>query len=314
MNTNLFLVLFCLVLGIIFNRFDGFPKNAHKTLNRFITHVSLPALVLLHTPQLLNTIVFGWDVLIPVSMAWILFGLSVVTFTLIGKRLYWPQSQIGALVFTTGLSNTSFVGIPLLESIVGPEAASVAILVDQSGSFLVLSTVAVFYGAFNTATKVSRGFLLESLKHIVSFPPFLTLLASMGLVATNVKLSDEANVILHRLSDTLVPIALLSVGLQLTFSRSIFLSRGKQILLGLVFKLVLAPAFFVVLYRYLLGSTAFSTRVTILESAMAAMISSAIVAEEFDFDRDIITQMIGISIPLSLVTVYLWDCVLTAIF
>jgi predicted permease len=56
-----------------------------------------------------------------------------------------------------------------------------------------------------------------------------------------------------------------------------------------------------------LGEVDFTARVTILESAMAPMIMAAVVADEFDLDRQLANLMVGVGIPLSLVTVPLWN-------
>jgi len=44
-------------------------------------------------------------------------------------------------------------------------------------------------------------------------------------------------------------------------------------------------------------------RIAILESAMATMITSAVVAGEFNLDSELANLMVGLSIALSLITV-----------
>ncbi len=48
------------------------------------------------------------------------------------------------------------------------------------------------------------------------------------------------------------------------------------------------------------------THVTVIESAMATMITAAVVANEFNLDNELTNLMVGIGIPLSLATVPLW--------
>ena len=55
-----------------------------------------------------------------------------------------------------------------------------------------------------------------------------------------------------------------------------------------------------------LGGNDLTTQVIVLESAMATMITSAVVANEFNLDSEIANLMVGLSIPISLVTVPLW--------
>ena len=51
----------------------------------------------------------------------------------------------------------------------------------------------------------------------------------------------------------------------------------------------------------------FILKVTILEAAMATMITSAVVASDFNLDEELANLMVGISIPISLLSVPLWN-------
>jgi hypothetical protein len=116
---------------------------------------------------------------------------------------------------------------------------------------------------------------------------------------------------LERLAQTLVPIALVAVGFQLKVSLEVLSRRARELSLGLVFKLVLAPVFFYGLYRGVMGSREFATHVTLLEAAMAPMITASVVATEFECDAELANLMVGVGIPLSLITVPIWNLLLS---
>ena len=115
----------------------------------------------------------------------------------------------------------------------------------------------------------------------------------------------------ERLSGTLIPLALVSVGYQLRLSAV----RGKATALvtGLVFKLVLAPALIFMLFAGLLGAEEQTMQVTVFEAAMAPMIGASIVAMDHELDPPLLTLMIGVGIPLSFLTLPAWWYVLTLI-
>ena len=182
---------------------------------------------------------------------WIVFLFCWLLIHNIGKRLNWSRAKTGALILTTGLANTSFVGIPLLQAVVGDEAISYALLADQPGSFLILSTLAPF-----------------------------------------------------------------SVGFQSRFSYGVLQRRASPLLIGLGVRLVLIPSLFLMaFYSYFHGQELpLAARVTLLEAGMATQITSAIVANEFHLDGEIANLMVAISIPLSLVSIPLWDALLMQVF
>lgn len=163
---NIILIFFCLILGLLLQRVKDFPANSHKALNQFIIYVALPALVLFYIPK----IEINSGLLFPLSIAWIGFVFSFIFFYSIGKRLGWSNKLIGCLILTAGLGNTSFVGFPIIQALFGEEGLKTAIIVDQPGTFVVLTTFGII-----TATFFSRG--KPSLQMIVSkmflFPPFI---------------------------------------------------------------------------------------------------------------------------------------------
>jgi predicted permease len=110
--------------------------------------------------------------------------------------------------------------------------------------------------------------------------------------------------LLKRLGATLVPLALVSVGYQLQLSQV----RGKALALsvGLVFKLVFAPALILMLFGGLMRNDWQVLSVTVFEAAMGPMIGASIVAMDHELDPPLVTLMVGVGIPLSFLTLPAW--------
>jgi predicted permease len=47
-------------------------------------------------------------------------------------------------------------------------------------------------------------------------------------------------------------------------------------------------------------------KVTVLQAAMAPMITAAIIAQEYELNSDLANLMVGIGIPLSFLTILMW--------
>lgn len=309
--TNFIVIFACLIVGILCKRVRHFPVHTPQALNAFIIYLSLPCLVLSQMPKLLVTLDFSGNWWLPVSMAWICFTFSYLIISFIGKKLSWKKTKTGALILTAGLGNTSFVGIPLLEAIIGPAAVPIGILTDQLGSFLVLSTVGIFVAALYSGAKITPAFMAN---RVLKFPPFIALLLSFVWFFSwgvyDPHSLDSILPALEKVGGTLVPLALFGVGFQLQFDLVLFRRRWIPLAIGLSLKLILFPAFFAFFYMKLLGGNDLVTHVIVLESAMATMITAAVVANEFNLDSEIANLMVGLSIPISLITVPLWNYVL----
>ena len=302
---NFSLIFLCFALGMGLRRLGRFPSNAAQSLNAFIIHLSLPALVLTQLPPLLLQ-PLSLAMLAPIAMPWILFGFSYVFFRWWGPKHGWSKELIGALTLTAGLGNTSFVGFPLLEALVGTHAIGIGVLLDQLGTFLVLSTLGLVAAVQLSGSHKSFPSWQQTLRRITQFPPFLALLASFIWVAVGYDPENSFSQVLARLAATLVPLALVAVGLQLNLSRAILTQRWKPLSIGLSFKLILSPLIFLLLYVGLFQQRGEIIHITLLEAAMAPMITAAVVANEFDLDGEMANLMVGLGIPLSLITVGIW--------
>lgn len=291
-----------MLVGVLLQRCGKLPKSAAIPLNICVIYIAYPALVILQIPEFLNKTPVSLEWLIPASMAWILFFMTAFLFVPLGRRLGWSRALTGAVVMTAGLANTSFVGFPVIEALYGSEGLGIAIIVDQAGSFLVLSTVAVLFAAHSAGRKSSWA---DSAKQVILFPPFLAVIAALVLWAAGVHLPPSFELVLSKLSALLAPLALISVGLQLDLSRECLKRYKQPLLMGLSWKLVLAPLLLAGFYVLSNGMNV-TTQVTLLEAAMAPMITGAIVAAEYDLEPEFANLMVGLGIPLSLLTVPVW--------
>lgn len=299
---NLLLLIVCFVIGMLLHRYRRMPVNTPAVLNTFIIHVSFPALILLSV----HSMKISGHIGLMAAMAWICFALSAGFFRLVGRRLNLPRPTEGALILTGGLCNTSYVGLPMIEAYYGHQGLATGIIVDQLGSFLVLSTLGItFAGIYSTG----RPGIAEMARRIFLFPPFIALVIALLLIPA--VYPEWFTVVLKRLGDTLAPLALLSVGFQLRLGH--LAGNVRNLTLGLVFKLLLIPLVMYLLYVPLLGAHGQAIQVTLFESAMPPMITAAILATEHDLDPPLATLMVAVGLVISFFTLTGWWWVMRGI-
>ncbi|GAB4420385.1 MAG: AEC family transporter [Bacteroidia bacterium] len=295
---QLVLLPVCLLGGLLLRRVPGFPPDAARGLNAFIIHVSLPAITLRYIPVL----EIGWALLYPVAMSWIVFLVAWPLFMWWGRWMKWSRATVGCLVLVAGLGNTSFVGFPFIAHYYGEAGLQIAVLCDQPGAFLVLATLGMlalsYFGAGDQPLRAG-----SILGQVLRFPPFVAFLLSLLLIPL-APLPAVVTGVLDKLGATLTPLALVSVGLQLRWPGSDF--PFPALGLGLLYKLLLAPLLILGLYRGLAGQSGLAIDVSILEAAMAPMITPSILAMERGLDPPLASILVGAGIPLSLLTVAGW--------
>jgi predicted permease len=92
-----------------------------------------------------------------------------------------------------------------------------------------------------------------------------------------------------------LPLALVSVGLQLRFESS----QHWQFWGFLLYKLILTPAIIYLLYVVILNQNSKMIEVAIMESAMAPMITASILATTHGLKPRLSSMMIGFGISIS---------------
>jgi predicted permease len=295
---KLLLLVLCFGAGVVLGRVPAFPTDAHKGINAFIFWVSLPAVSLLYIPQLS----LNWAMLAPALMAWLVLLGAWAFFALLGRLFGWDKASIGCLVLCAGLSNTSFIGFPYLSYLYAdPAALRYAVLCDQPGSFLAVSSLGVALAvSYSSGGSVSWRLIG---RRLLSFPPFVAFLLALLLIPLG-GTPPLVQATLKPLADTLSPLALFSVGLQIRWQLAAGL--GNRLLWGLAYKLLLAPLLIFGVYAKGLAIGGLVLEVSVLEAAMAPMITAVLLAAEYRLQPSLAHMMAGVGIPLSLLTVYGW--------
>lgn len=299
---SLILLLLCLFVGFGLKRVPTFPKNGYLALNQFVIYVALPALALYYIPK----IEISSQLWYPIGVAWLCFLLAFFFFFFLGRKLGWSNKLIGCLILTAGLGNTSFLGFPIIQALYGEEGLKTAIIVDQPGSFVVMATFGIIIAASFSNKQLKLNAILSK---ILLFPPFIAFVVACVFNALALDFPLVLQTVFQKLGATITPIALVSVGLQLTIDKKS--QHWRFLTLGLVFKLIFIPAFFVLLYKFIFKGNGIEIDVAIMESAMPPMITGCILASNYGLKPKLCSMMVGIGIPVSFLTLAFWYWVLT---
>jgi predicted permease len=300
--SNIALLFICMLIGMALRRYGRVPENAHAAINGFVVNVSLPALTLLQIHRIEPHATLAYAV----AMPWLLFTIAVLFFWAVSKVMRFAPATTGGLILVAGLGNTSFVGLPMLEAFYGVAALPVGILIDQLGTYLVLSTLGIAVAALCSSSSPSGR---EIIRRICTFPPFIALIASLLLLP--VEYPEWLVGVLRRLGDTLAPLALVSVGLQLRLDQLSGIRVPLSI--GIAFKLLLGPALILLVYVGFLGAAGKVVQITLFESAMGPMIGASIIAIQYGLNPPLITLLVGIGITASFLSLPLWWYVLQGV-
>ena len=295
---NFFLIGFCILAGFIFRRRNIVPTDAHNAINAWIINIALPAVSFKYLPA----ITWTNDLLLPALSPIISFVGALLFIKLISIWLKPNRANTGVLQLTSGLSNTSFVGFPLIVAYFSEKELSIAIIADQV-TFLLFSTAGILIAV--KAGGKSQITAAQLAKKILLFPPLLGCVAALTIPHwVNVSpLQPFFNI----LATTVAPLALFSIGLQLSFKG--WQQEVKPIAAVLAYKLFIAPLLILSIVL-LLGLKGIIPQIAVFEAAMPVLLSVGVLADTYGVNPKLASLIIGVSIMLAFITTFIWFSVI----
>lgn len=295
---NLVLIVLCISAGWLLRRLGILPEGAHRGINIWVLYLAVPAVALKYVP----TIHWGPELLVPALSPVIVWVGAWLLFLIYSRIRPMTPATRTALTLVSGLGNTSFLGFPLVSAYYGEQALPVAVVCDQL-CFIIMATIASVM-AMNTPPDVASGSTplekqdaLAVVKKLLTFPPFIGFLAAI-ILPLFIDLTPAVP-LFDKFAATLAPMALFSVGMQLSFEG--WREELPLLSLSLVYKLLLAPVM-VALTVVLLQASGTARQVSVFEAAMAPMITAGVIATQYNLNPRLANLTVSIGILLSLFT------------
>jgi predicted permease len=290
-----------LAAGVVFRRTEKAGPEVQTAVTFWVLRVALPALAL----RVMHQVHFPASIAAVVAVPYLLFAVTCALFVAIGRVMRLTRETVAGLIAAAACANTSFVGIPMVTAFFGASAVPIAVLVDQLGSFVLLNTVVLTLVAVlgDDGERVTPA---EIAKRVLTAPPLLAVVAGLALrpVAYPGWLTD----VLTRLGDTLTPLALFAIGLQLEVGA--VRRWWRELTVGLGVKLVVAPALVIAGYALVGSLRDPAIQVALFEATMPPMVAGALLASRANLATPLPSMLVGLGVPVSILTCAGWSVLL----
>jgi predicted permease len=241
----------------------------------------------------------------------VLVGVAFLVVELFARIVKIDRATRAVLVLTIALGNTSFVGFPLCAVLLGDESVALALVYDQVGTILALTTVGLVVVA--RASGAEEPTPREIAWRVLVFPPFIALALAIVVrllsgVASEPVLTFVEKLVpaLTQIGDALVPIAMFAVGLRMRFTLP---PERTAFAFGVVAKLAVMPLVAWGLVS-MAGVSTDVANVAVLESAMPPMITAAALAAMAGLAPELASALVGWGIVASMMTLPAWALLL----
>ncbi|MBO4336052.1 MAG: AEC family transporter [Desulfovibrio sp.] len=302
------IALLCLV-GFFVARAKWVSAETEIFLPKLITKVVLP-------PYLMSNIVQNFDrkqLLTTISSALVPMASMVICyllFRLLALVLRVQKKHRGLFAVAGTVSNTILIGIPVNVALFGERSLPYVLLY-----FFANTLFFWIFGAYVLAsegTKSQKLRLSEKIRQLFS-PPLCGVLLGIALVLLGLPLPRVLAETCRYLGQLATPLALIFVGITLarvTWSKA---HMGRDIILGLVLRLVIAPLVLVALL-HLLPLPHHMAQVFIIQSALPCMAIISVMSAYYGADKEYASSMVALSTVLGMLTVPVWMSVIHTLF
>ncbi len=282
-------ILLLIALGYAFQRRMGVDAN---TLNRVNLYLFVPALTLsrlAETPLSVRVItLIAAAVLANAFVLWL-------SSRLIGQLFRWDSLRQATVTLGAMLGNSGNYGLPLIELILGRAFSGYQALVLALNNVLTF-TVGIWLLA---RTRLS---VQEAVRQVLSMPLLYAVTLGIVLSITDASLPVPLLTALRYLGDGLIPVALVTLGVQLAGQAA--LQDGAALGVAAFLRLVVSPLSMVAIVHWL-GTPSELARVLILGAAVPTAVNTALLAIEFQVNPTLAAAIVLVTTILSALTVTL---------
>lgn len=285
-----------LALGWAFKRYGFAGEGAEKVFNRYLFYIALPALTIVKISDTTFT-GLGFDFIIlnflplAVLMGFIYLGWKAGVLDTGFARL---------LIITAGLGNTVYLGFPVVAMSLGAENLGYAAIVASLQNLFIFTFGFLLMNLVCAENCPAAGFRRLVLKNAILWSS----LAGLVISGAGIKIPGIIHDILNDLGRTALPLSLVTIGMSLYGKR--LTHESSKMTLIICLKMLLLPAVYLGL-ALLFGFKGMLSKIIFIQFAMPAAVLNFVIAKEFEFDSELVSQTIVFSTLLLLPLLFLID-------
>lgn len=288
-----------ILLGVLWRVFrpQGLTGDTLRTsLTTLVYVLLLPALVLVvlwQAPLGTDTLKIAALALAGLGTG---FGLAWLWFRLVPTS----RTETGALLLAATFPNATYMGLPVLETALGPWARSVAIQYDLFACTPVLLSAGVLMAARYGGSDEQ----VHPFATLVRVPPLWAAATGVLLNLGGVPLPPILEGVLGSLGSGVVPLMLFALGLGLRWE-GVARLRLTRLAPVILIQLLLTPLV-VAWAGGLVGLAPGLRAAVVLEAAMPSMVLGIVLCDRYGLDTGLYAMAVTLSTALSLITLPLW--------
>lgn len=290
-------VIFLLILlGFTLTRAKILQPEAQRSFTNLLIYAFLPAALIkaFHVPY--DGLKFADGLRVSLIMA-ISYSIALLIAFLISKKMSSNLQRQDVLAIGMVLPNVTFMGYPVIESLLGSEYLFFIVMANIPFEILSWSVIAKIASRHGD-TPSNEHFI----KTLISSPPLIAITFSVLLYLSPFRIPDPFLSTIHYLANGMTPVAMIIVGMSLAKANIFNLLKNKGLYLASGFRLLIFPiALFTILK--LLGFTGALLTIPTVIFAMPTAGYTNIIANRYGSDATYAAELISMCTLLSLISI-----------
>ena len=292
-------ILLLILVGYFTVKKGMFTKESLGSITSFLLYIITPCLIVSSFLSAESGKLDGWTLLLAVVLPALSIVISIAVSYLFFRRE--PLGRRRVLRFSTVFCNVGFMGIPLVEGIVGSEGV-------LYGSFF----IAVFNIFCWTYGYVMMGGGKVRLKALLLNPGVIGLVIGLPLYMLDVPVPALIERPIELISALNTPLAMIVVGGYIAQVKLRAFVSDLAVYKMAVLRLVVAPLLYLALV-WLLRPDETLLMSTVIQAATPVAANCVLFAVQYDSDAELASKSVAVSTALSVVTIPLLTVLVQAL-
>jgi len=270
---------------------------AHRrAITDLVFFILLPALVLdviWRTPLNISSLQISM-----VATTGIVVGL--VCMWLVTRWLNVSKKQTGALLLAASFPNSTYLGLPVLDQVVGPQSRAIVLQYDLFACTPILLSLGILLAQHYSSIKSE----VHPLRELIKIPPLWAVVLGISLNLFGIPQPNILNLGLSLLAGGVVPLMLIVLGMSIRWHslRLRFLSLLFPIV---IISLIFVP-FSVLFMSHVANLNTELTLMVTLIGAMPTMVFGIVICERYHLDTELYAAAVTLTTICSLLTLPFW--------
>lgn len=290
-------VIFLLIMvGFFLSKKNILTSEGQKELTSLLLYVLLPCTLIKSFD-----IEYSYDILTRgLKMSFFMFAIYILSYfiaRLVSRRYKEPENRKDIHVLSMILPNVGFMGYPIINALIGPEAIIYAVMCNMGFEFFAW-TVGIYTVSKNSAVKDDENPIISLFKT----PAIIAILTGLVLFTTPLYIPEPLISTVSLLSGAMSPVAMIIVGISLANSNLSKIVKNKYIYISSTVRLVAIPLVTMIILR-LLSAENMSYYIPMILISMPTAGYATMFATKYENDSLLASEIISMSTLISLVSI-----------